>query len=476
MDPGESGPQRLLGAVSLVTLPSAAVLLALAALGRVELLDAGLGWLCIAALTALSLWPRLADLDAVGRWVRALGEGPDAEPPRLRRAWPAEDLASAIAHLRRLWRQRQGELTAAASWHETVFDALPDPLVLLDDGRRVVRLNQAARKTLGRQATGRDLAAALRNPEVLEAVDAVLAGAGGTEAEFILPVPVERSFIARVERLGQGGADGTAAILALHDITTVRRLEQMRADFVANASHELRTPLSALLGFIETLQGPARDDAEARERFLAIMREQASRMARLVADLLSLSRIELNEHSAPSATVDLRRIVESAAEAMQPLAKARGMTLAATIDPRVGAIAGQEDELAQLLQNLLDNAVKYGREGTTIDIALTLADNLPPAAAHLRPGQTVTLAVSDCGEGIAREHLPRLTERFYRVDTARSRKLGGTGLGLAIVKHIVNRHRGLLVIDSVPGRGSTFAVHLPLQTDTIPVAPPPPAR
>jgi len=273
---------------------------------------------------------------------------------------------------------------------------------------------------------------------------------------------VERSFIARVERLDADSADGSTAILALHDITQVRRIEQMRADFVANASHELRTPLSTLLGFIETLRGPARDDAEARERFLVIMQEQATRMARLVGDLLSLSRIELNEHSPPSEPVALANIVERAVAAMQPLAEAKRMALVAEIDPRASVVIGQADELTQLLQNLLDNALKYGREGTPVGVALRLADKLPPAAAQLKAGRAIAVAVSDQGEGIAREHLPRLTERFYRVDTARSRKLGGTGLGLAIVKHIVNRHRGTLVVDSTPGKGSTFTVYLPL--------------
>jgi two-component system phosphate regulon sensor histidine kinase PhoR len=256
--------------------------------------------------------------------------------------------------------------------------------------------------------------------------------------------------------------DNTVAVLALHDLTTLKRMEQMRADFVANASHELRTPLASLLGFIETLRGPARDDAEAREQFLVIMQEQASRMARLVNDLLSLSRIELNEHSRPSREVDLGRTVEVAVAALQPLAKAKSMTILTQVDEAARVVLGEPDELAQLVQNLLDNAVKYGRDGTPVEVSLTLPDTLPAVAGNaLAAGAAVRLAVRDHGDGIGKEHLPRLTERFYRVDTARSRKMGGTGLGLAIVKHIVNRHRGALVVDSVLGDGSTFAVYLP---------------
>jgi two-component system phosphate regulon sensor histidine kinase PhoR len=281
-------------------------------------------------------------------------------------------------------------------------------------------------------------------------------------------VPLERVFLARAERLQGQPADGGTAILTLHDLTTVKRMERMRADFVANASHELRTPLAALSGFIETLQGPARDDDEAREKFLSIMGEQAGRMSRLVADLLSLSRIELNEHTQPSEKVDLARLVTHAAEALKPLAQAKGMTVRLEMEDGLPPVMAQPDELAQLFQNLLDNAVKYGRDETEIVVTATAANpgQLPNSAgASLRADQAVRVAIRDHGEGIAKEHLPRLTERFYRVDTARSRKMGGTGLGLAIVKHIVNRHRGVLTIDSVVGEGTTFTVWLPAAAD-----------
>ncbi len=461
---------HLTAAVLLLNTPAAAVMAGLTAAGLLSAGHAALAWLGMAALTAPLLLLHLGDLAALSRWMRSLAAGVDALPPRPRQEQLVDEMAAAVSQLRRQWQHQQAGLAAAARWHETLFDSLPDPLVLLADGRRVVRVNRAGRAVFGRDMTGRDLAVVLRDPAVLEVTDAVLGGAAGREAEFTLAAPVPRSFVARVERLESGAADGTRAILALHDVTTTRRMEQMRADFVANASHELRTPLSTLLGFIETLRGPARDDDEARERFLAIMFDQASRMARLVNDLLSLSRIELNEHSPPGDRVDLARIVEGAVAALLPLAEAKGMTLAPCCDPKAAAVLGQPDELAQLVQNLLDNAIKYGRDATSVEISLGVPAKLPAAAAHLAHGAAgvVALAVADHGEGIAREHLPRLTERFYRVDTARSRKLGGTGLGLAIVKHIVNRHRGVLVIESAPGRGSTFTVYMPAAAQAEP--------
>jgi two-component system phosphate regulon sensor histidine kinase PhoR len=332
--------------------------------------------------------------------------------------------------------------------------------------------------------------AVLRTPALIEAVDAVLAGAAGRVVEFTLSVPVERTLSARIERLPRQTADGTVCLITLHDLTQLKRADQMRADFVANASHELRTPLSTLAGFIETLRGPAKEDSEAREKFLGIMQEQAARMSRLVADLLSLSRIELNEHSAPTGTVRVDRVLRSVADILQLKARDKGMTIELDAPPphpvsgpagfeALPEVTGDADELAQVFQNLLDNAIKYGRAGSVIRVAGWVAPgpetgkavrpperlergDRPARLAGRRPALAVAIAISDQGDGIAREHLPRLTERFYRIDSARSRDLGGTGLGLAIVKHIVNRHRGGLLIESQPGVGSTFTVLLPV--------------
>jgi two-component system phosphate regulon sensor histidine kinase PhoR len=257
-------------------------------------------------------------------------------------------------------------------------------------------------------------------------------------------------------------------------MTAIRRAEQMRADFVANVSHELRTPLATLLGFIETLRGAAKDDTTARDRFLAIMNEQASRMARLVRDLLSLSRIEENEHSPPTARVEVAPLLAAAGDLLAFQARAKEIDLVFDVAAGLPAVIGDADQLAQVFQNLLDNAIKYGRPKTRVRLAAQLVRPPEPAAAlrplpagarlvgKLSPERMIAIAVADEGEGITRDHISRLTERFYRVDAGRSRQLGGTGLGLAIVKHIVNRHRGALAIDSEPGKGSVFTVYLPV--------------
>jgi two-component system phosphate regulon sensor histidine kinase PhoR len=310
----------------------------------------------------------------------------------------------------------------------------------------------------------------LRAPGVLEAVELVLHGNPPQSVEYSHLVPVERhiqAYVAPIPLKANGEREeGDGAIIVLHELTAQKRLEQMRADFVANASHELRTPLSSLSGFIDTLRGHARDDAVAREKFLEIMHDQAGRMRRLIEDLLSLSRIELNEHIRPEGRVSLPSILRDVTDSLAPQAAARNVKLETVIEPGVIDVVGARDELIQVVQNLVDNAIKYGGSGGRIVIT---AGNAGESEAR----KSSFVAVRDFGEGIAREHIPRLTERFYRIDVQHSRKTGGTGLGLAIVKHIVNRHRGTLSIESSPGEGSTFTVILPQVPESAAIITPP---
>ena len=445
--------RRVAGAALALGAPSAAALLVFAANAAIAPAAALAVWLAGVAGAGLLAWRSERRRIEAARFLDRLAEGDDAA--QLEGTGAGDDLTLAAARVKR----RLGELAGRAAGLEAtlpdVLDALPGAVLTIDARRRVTRANHAARELAGREALGLDLAEALRDPGVLEAADAALAGAGPRDVEFRLAGPVARDFIVRVARLARPAADGSIATLALRDVTEMRRVEQMRADFVANASHEIRTPLATLAGCVETLQGPARDDAEARERFLAIMEQQAARMTRLVSDLLSLSRIELNEHTAPTGRVRLPELLGRVIDALQPKAEKAGVTVELTAGSALPPAAGDEDELWQVFQNLVDNAIKYGAEGKLVEVRCELVERNAGRSPALR------VAIRDRGPGVPREHLPRLTERFYRVDTARSRELGGTGLGLAIVKHIVNRHRGALTIDSEPGRGSVFAVQLP---------------
>jgi two-component system, OmpR family, phosphate regulon sensor histidine kinase PhoR len=451
-----NGLARLLALAAPAAAPGLVILAGFAMAG---ILRPGLALALAAAVVAATalVAARLAfAIGALGETIEELASGSPSPTGTRQLVFGAgnavEAFRLAVQRLARSWRERAEAAEARAAAAETVIAAVPDPLILLDHRRRIVRANAAAAGVVGVPSPPCDLAAVLRNPAVLTAADAVLRGETGRIVEFTLTVPVERQLRARFARFERPSLDGAVAVMTLHDVTELKRAEQMRADFIANASHELRTPLATLTGFIETLRGPARDDAEARDRFLAIMGGQATRMTRLVEDLLSLSRIELNEHVPPRGRVALPPLLQHLAETLELRAAERGMSIALTLPPALPDVQGDRDELAQVFQNLLDNAIKYGRAGTEISVEVETARR--PAAVFL------AVAVRDCGEGIAREHLPRLTERFYRVDTARSREMGGTGLGLAIVKHIVNRHRGSLEVESTPGEGSVFTVFL----------------
>ena len=336
-----------------------------------------------------------------------------------------------------------------------VVAGLPDPVVALDRDGRVLAVNDRARRLAPALRQGEPVALTLRMPELIEAIGRAAAEGEEQRVVYFERVPLDRWYETIVMPVKRAAAATSPdfVLMTFHDLTPLRRVEEMRADFVANASHELRTPLAALLGFIETLQGSAREDSKARARFLAIMQEQARRMARLIDDLLSLSRIELNAHRRPDTPVDLAPIVRQVADGLETLARDRGVTV--SIDnANAMSVLGDHDELVRVFENLVENALKYGAAGRRVDIKLgqgSSAEGEPEAQVSVR----------DYGPGIAPEHLPRLTERFYRVDVTESRAQGGTGLGLALVKHILNRHRGRLTIESALGAGAVFTVHLP---------------
>ncbi|MDI4665183.1 ATP-binding protein [Xanthobacter autotrophicus] len=341
-----------------------------------------------------------------------------------------------------------------------VVAALPEPALLLSAAGEIMTANERVALAIGPTRVGDPLSFVVRVPEVLDAVRAAAEDGLPRRVEFAERIPLDRWLEAHVVPLrleaqpgirsgGRRAADAPdAVLLTFRDLTQQRRVEQMRADFVANASHELRTPLASLSGFIETLQGPARNDAPARERFLAIMAAQARRMSRLIDDLLSLSRIELNAHVRPQTKVDLAGILAHVCDTLSPLARDRGVVLEQVKGAVPLEVLGDRDELIRLFENLVENALKYGAHGKKVEVRLS------------RENGTAVVSIRDFGPGISPEHLPRLTERFYRVDVAASRDQGGTGLGLAIVKHIVARHRGRLGIDSVLGEGATFSVRL----------------
>ncbi len=338
-----------------------------------------------------------------------------------------------------------------------LIEAVPLAMLVVDASLRLVMVNAPARDMFGEAIAGKPFVTVLRNPAVNEAIEAAVNGAQAGRKTLPLRLSLPgRVLSAEVSVTPLEIGTGRGAAIAIEDHTGLERAEAMRRDFVANVSHELRTPLTALLGFIETLRGPARNDAPARERFLDIMEREASRMNRLIGDLLDLTRVESEERRRPVESIDLVALLRNIVTTLSPTAEAMGVDIG--FAPPFGPVlvAAEADQLVQVFHNLIENAVKYGSSGGVVTLGITHIAYEPVVR-----GPAWAIAVQDRGEGIDASHLPRLTERFYRVDSHRSREKGGTGLGLAIVKHIVNRHRGRLKIESKKGKGSTFTVLLP---------------
>jgi len=379
-----------------------------------------------------------------------------------------------------------GELPADGTLLTDVFETMADPVLIIaggeaDDiaGRRILQANAAAREHFRLSGAGTGLLiSVIREPSVLEAIDEALFLDLPSSVDYLAGGANERHWRAQVRPLPRReGSLEALAFLTLRDETDLRRIERMRVDFLANASHELRTPLASLSGFIETLKGHARDDPKARDRFLDIMATQADRMSRLVADLLSLSRIELNEHIAPDGRVDLSRATSDVLDAVSVLSQERQVTVRAELGLGGADVIGDRDEIVQVVQNLVDNALKYSSAGGHIEISIE-RDRTLDESFRLRMAEStrlslvtpdreqsaryVVVTVRDHGPGMAREHLPRLTERFYRVEGQKSGERQGTGLGLAIARHIVIRHRGALSVESALGSGALFAAAFPI--------------
>ncbi|MCR9256563.1 MAG: ATP-binding protein [Alphaproteobacteria bacterium] len=445
-----------------LSLPSAAIFAYFYGEGVLSGGQAVTFWLLSAAGIAAMVARHYVHLGRIDHAIRQLEE----ERPEIAVTGPTGklgEIARAVSrHARWLARQR-ATLRLGLTTIERVLNGLPDPIIRIDEKTRIVGMNRPAELLFGKGSIGRDLVRVMRKPEVTEAVDAALGQGRDSIFEISVSGQVERVYSTRVVRLKEVGPDETAVIILLQDLTRIQLAERMRGDFVANASHELRTPLATLLGFIETIRGPARGDEQATDHFLEIMQQQTERMGRLVEDLLSLSRVELAELTPPTDRIDILDLLAKVKATLDLRAQGKGMTLN-LVDGIAGiagrTVIGDADQLSQVFQNLMDNAIKYGRNDSVVTIEV-YRESMPPPSFPRSPDGAVAVSVSDQGEGIPREHLARLTERFYRVDKARSRYLGGTGLGLAIVKHIVSRHKGAMTIDSEVGQGSTFTVYLP---------------
>ena len=349
-----------------------------------------------------------------------------------------------------------------------IMEKLSDPILILDSADRILMANKSAHSLLGQQILKQNISVFIRNSILDDAMKHAHETGELVSCEFKLGKPNAKHYLTRIHLFDLADSQITDSsqyiFLALYDISALKQTDKMRADFVANASHELRTPLASILGFIETLQGPARNDDQAHDRFLSIMHDESSRMSRLIEDLLSLSRIERDQHIPPSDRINLSHLIKSVIDVLEPQAESKHMAIHFTSD-NMNKITADHDQVTQVFQNLIENAIKYGDENTDIEVTFE-ASMLPEHIA----AKDVTVTITNEGPGIAPEHLPRLMERFYRVDSARSRSLGGTGLGLAIVKHIIKRHKGRIFFKSELNSTTKVTLSLPIGTSPPPVS------
>ncbi len=460
---GDGG--KLLRAALPPLLPALTALLVLALAPGPWLLRGALALLAAVGVALAVAAATTVERQRIELWLAGL-VGPGADDG-LGQAAPrtpeADGIIRPVAGLVRRLRRTERENALHQRLIGQLVEALPDPILLVDSQLIVVQANTAARQSFKIETVPIAIGLVLRDPGLLAALGSALEGKATSDLTFRPSADQRKQFAAHVERVDLSDRQ-SGALLALREETEQLMIERMRSDFVANASHEIRNPLAALVGIVETLQGPAKDDAEARETFLEIMRQETARMGRLVDDLLSLSRIELAADQPPVETCDLDDIIAGVMDSAQPFAAGHQVTLERRGERRLPPIQGTPDQLHQLFTNLVDNAVKYGGRDKTVVVETAVLDPAPVRAGALAGRRAVAVSVTDQGPGIAAEHIPRLTERFYRVDKARSRNAGGTGLGLAIVKHITRRHRGELQIESELGQGSTFKVYFPART------------
>lgn len=408
------------------------------------------------------VYPFLSNIAALTNYVEDLVHDKKVEAPYLSILNTVGQLSESLDRLNRSWDRKKQQMENVIIEREILVDTIPDILIMLDNDNKIVRTNRAARTIFGQNLAKKPLREVIPNETLLGAVYAVVEDMKGREVDFRIEDPSPRDFRAIIERFPVPSAGGISTVITMTDITEMKRGEQMRADFVANASHEIRTPLASIIGFIETLQGPAKDDPEAQVQFLKLMGDQAERMSQLVQDLLTLSKVEVDASQSPMDKVNLTKVIRKEAGHFDWAARQKEMQVRLDLKEALPPVKGDENELAQVVHNLIGNAIKYGASGSDVTVSLRISSSFPSIANFRTYDRALCLSVRDKGEGIPKEHIPRLTERFYRVDTARTRKVGGTGLGLAIVKHIVHRHRGVMTIDSVVGKGSVFSIYLPI--------------
>lgn len=459
--------------VLFLSLPSALVFIMLVALKLITPSLAVISYATIIFFNIVFLFPITFELQQLKRYITTLAKGEDFDEKLMTLSEKeAKEIVDAVNAMHKFWAHKTDVLEAQSMSDTAVLDSLPDPILMIDRSGNIIGANLSARSLMGNNVTDKNIESVFNSNNFIDAVSKVLKKESKSE-NLIFYVknqkknaPAQKLY-AHIKQLPWLSKGRAVAVISLYDLTKAMKIEKMQSDFVANASHELRTPLSIISGFIETLQTSAKDDEQARETFLKIMREQAEYMSSLIENLLSLSKIEMSQDQKPEENTDVRKLVEEVAQALSLKAQEREITIRTRVEKEVPQdIVADTRQIKQVIQNLTDNAVKYGLSKSEITIRANLVETITPSKSfQVASGPAVAISINNRGPKITPENLARLTERFYRLQEHKDLNIKGTGLGLSIAKHIILRHRGNLTVTSTSYNGTTFTIYLPVTQD-----------
>lgn len=456
---------RFVDRILFLSLPSALVFIMLAALRLISPMLAIVSYVAVMIFNTVLMFPITFELQQLKKYISSLAQGGDINGSDMKLSEKeTREIVEAVNAMHRFWTQKADGLEAQSISDAAVLDTLPDPIMMIDRSGNILGANLSSRNMFGDKITDKNVENLFASNSFIDAVNRVLKKESESEnLIFYVGEPVNQKFYAHIKQLPWQSKGRAVAVISLYDLTKAMRIEKMQSDFVANASHELRTPLAIISGFIETLLTSAKDDAEAREKFLKIMQDQAGYMSALIENLLSLSKIELSQDEKPSETVNIPQVMEEVKQALSMKAEQREITIRTHIEEGVGDITADRQQVKQIIQNLTDNAIKYGLSKSDVTIRAKVVDKIPASKSmSVAEGKAVAIAINNKGPKISPENLARLTERFYRMQEHKDLNIKGTGLGLSIAKQIVIRHRGNITVSSTNYNGTTFTVYLPL--------------
>lgn len=456
---------RFVDRILFLSLPSALVFIMLAVLRLISPMLAIVSYVAVMIFNTVLMFPITFELQQLKKYISSLAQGGDINGKEMKLSeQETKEIVEAVNAMHRFWTQKADGLEAQSISDAAVLDTLPDPIMMIDRSGNILGANLSSRNMFGDKITDKNVENLFASNNFIDAVNRVLKKESESEnLIFYVGEPVNQKFYAHIKQLPWQSKGRAVAVISLYDLTKAMRIEKMQSDFVANASHELRTPLAIISGFIETLLTSAKDDAEAREKFLKIMQDQAGYMSALIENLLSLSKIELSQDEKPSETVNIPQVIDEVKQALSMKAEQREITIRTHIEEGVGDITADRQQVKQIIQNLTDNAIKYGLSKSDVSIRAKVVEKIPASKSmSVAEGKAVAIAINNKGPKISPENLARLTERFYRMQEHKDLNIKGTGLGLSIAKQIVIRHRGNITVSSTNYNGTTFTVYLPL--------------